>query len=324
MLTVIERRLLMIPLDGGAARTVAALDSGTAGNYYIPRLLPGGRSILIGHRHNPDSVSLLQMDLSTGQAEQVHPNVQEVRPYAPDRLLWLDAEGRLRYGTYNQRTRRFGERQLVLAEGIDDLFANGDVVVMRPGLPKRDLWLLAGDAREPSRLAVTDTSASFPLFSPDGSKLALFLTPVSVAGVARRTTHLLRSLQLQRLPQPLPSPPPLLLNLQPRRRQLQRQRHSAHQPADGDNVLQVLCCGEGSLLAPGALDKEVHRIFRYGVFCDGSLGGRVGKTLHGVKIGGLDRQGCARCNQQFYLWRRRQQRREEGTSLRQVLEVIKN
>lgn len=191
LLTVINKRLLMIPLDGGTTRTIATLDSAGGASFYIPRMLPGDRNALVGHRHNADSVTLMQMDLATGQTEVVHPNVQEVRPYAPDRLLWLDGDGRLLYGTYNQRTRTLGARQVVLMEGIDDLFANADIVALRPGLPKSDLWMMDSGTGQPFQVAVADTSASLPLFSPDGGRVAMSLTP---SVTAQRTANVASSL----------------------------------------------------------------------------------------------------------------------------------
>jgi serine/threonine-protein kinase len=185
LLTVVHDKLLMIPLDGGTTRTVASLDTATGTSFYIPRYLPGQRQVLVGHRHSPDSVTLYQMDPATGASVAVHPNVQEVRPYPPDRLLWLDGEGRVRYGTYDQRARRFGERQLVLAEGVDDFFANGDVVALRPGQPQRVLWTLAADALQPARIVIPDTTTNAPRFSPDGTRLAFVLTPT----VASRTSN---------------------------------------------------------------------------------------------------------------------------------------
>ncbi len=175
LLTVVENTLFMIPLDGGPRRTVATRTG--PGTFFIPRMLPGGREILVGHRITEDSVNLFQMDLATGASELVSPNVQEVRPFPDGRVLWLDGTSRVLYGTYDPRARAFGSRQVVLADGVDDLFAHGNVLVLRPSVSRRDLWVLNAGARSPVQLVTGDTIAAAPVFSPDGTHLALVLVP---------------------------------------------------------------------------------------------------------------------------------------------------
>ena len=44
-----------------------------------------------------DSIALYQMDIETGKRVLVLPNVQEARYYEPGRILWLNADGTVRY-----------------------------------------------------------------------------------------------------------------------------------------------------------------------------------------------------------------------------------
>ncbi len=180
MIVVSDRKLMVVPVDGTGARMVAQVDSSEQARFYIPRALPGGKNILVGKTYSVDSVAFYQMDLEFGTLTQVLPNVHEARAFAPDRLLWLDGDGKVRYGTYNQQTRKVGERQVIIDEGVDDLFANGDVIMLRPGLPKSDLLLRREHETRTEQLAIPDTSTSTPIFSPDGSKLAVLLTPLAV------------------------------------------------------------------------------------------------------------------------------------------------
>jgi hypothetical protein len=169
--------LLLVPAAGGATRVIATVDTATDISFYIPRFLPGGRELLVGIRHAVDSTALYQMDVATGKRVLVLPNVQEARYYGPGRLLWLAFDGTVRYADYDMKKRAVGTQQVILAEGMDDFFANGDLVVLRPGLPSRNLQFYNGRLGTTTEVIYPDTTASVPTFSRDGSRLALSLTP---------------------------------------------------------------------------------------------------------------------------------------------------
>ena len=169
--------LLMVPASGGQSRVIATIDTLRDLSFYIPRFLPGGRQLLVGVRHSADSTTLYQMDVATGERVLVLPNVQEVRYYDPGRILWLAADGTVRYAEYAVRTHTVGASQVILAEGMDDFFANGDLVVLRPGLPNRNLRFYDARLGTTTDLAYPDTTVSVPVFSRDGAHIAVSLTP---------------------------------------------------------------------------------------------------------------------------------------------------
>ncbi len=169
--------LLLVPASGGESRVIATIDSSDI-SFYIPRFLPGGRELLVGVRHATDSIGLYQMDLGTGKRVQVLPNVQEVRYYDPGRILWLSADGTVRYAAYDMRRHAVGAQQVILAEGMDDFFANGDLIVLRPGLPNANLRFFDARLGTTMDLAYPDTTVSVPAFSRDGTRLAMALTPI--------------------------------------------------------------------------------------------------------------------------------------------------
>jgi dipeptidyl aminopeptidase/acylaminoacyl peptidase len=75
------------------------------------------------------------------------------------------------------KTHAVGAKQVILAEGMDDFFANGDLVVLRPGVPRRNLRFYNAQVGTTRDLVYLDTTVSVPTFSRDGTRLALSLTP---------------------------------------------------------------------------------------------------------------------------------------------------